>query len=203
MDIGARRAPQFSVLGSLFQRAEKALQRHFAASWGQLRKDARPEAGGAPEPVPLVRRLPLAVFRWHRSPRGVGAHHPHDAGEHGPVVVARPPRCRLLGREQRRDAVPFAVGQPCLGRCGRRCGAGGWCGRLVQRTPRGVAAGRNRLVTASPAGPSKAERPLLRGFAHGEDQPTHLRHREWDQAGVGAPFCPRSSCCAAWRRTTR
>ena len=182
---------------------EWSLQRHLASSWGQLGKDALPETGGAPEPVPLVGRLPLAVLLWHRSPRGSGAHHPQDADEHGPVVVGRPPRHGLLRWQHRRDTLPLGVGQPHLDRARRWCGAGGWWGRPAERAPRGVAAGSDRLVGPSPSGPTEPERPLLRGLAHGQDQPVHLRHRERDQAGVGAPFSPRSSCCAAWRRTTR
>jgi hypothetical protein len=181
----------------------RPLQRHFTSSRSQRGQDARPEAGGAPESVPLVRRLPLAVFRWQRSPGGAGAHHPQDASEHGPVVVARPSGRGLLGREQRLDPAPLGVGQLHLGGRGRRSSAGGRCGRSAERTPRGMAARGNRLVASPPSGPREPERPLLRGVAHGEDQPTHLWHRERDQAGVGAPFCPCSSCRAAWRMTTR
>ena len=105
---------------------EQPLQRHFASSLSQFCKDARPETGGTPEPVPLVGRLPRAVFRWHRPPRGAGAYHPQDAGEDGPVVVARPPGRWLLGREQRLDQAPLGVGQLCLGWCRQRSRAGGW-----------------------------------------------------------------------------
>ena len=97
-----------------------------------------PEAGGAPEPVPLVGRLPLAVFRWHRAPRGAGAHHPQDAGEHGPVVMARPPRRWLLGREQRRDRRHSASVNPASAAV-----AGG---------------GRRERVVASPGGACVARR---------------------------------------------
>jgi hypothetical protein len=41
-------------------------------------KDALPEAGGAPQPIALVRRLPLAARLGHRAPRGARAHHPED-----------------------------------------------------------------------------------------------------------------------------
>jgi hypothetical protein len=67
----------------------------------------------------------------------------------------------------------------------------------VERAPRGVAASGDCLVGPAPLRPREPEGPLLRGFAQGEDQPPHLRHRERDQAGVGAPFFARSSRCAA------
>src|SRR5215204_1015276 len=52
----------------LFQHANLSLQRHLATPLGQFCEDARPEAGGTPEPVPLVDRLPLAVFPGHCPP---------------------------------------------------------------------------------------------------------------------------------------
>ena len=114
-------------------------------------------------------------------------------------------------------------GRPVAGCCG---GSSGWTrchsasvssarprcggrrrGRVVRspvaRASRGVAAGGDRLVSPAPPRPAEPERPPLRGLAHGQHQPPHLRHRERDQAGIGAPFSPRSSRRAARRRTTR
>jgi hypothetical protein len=185
-----------SVRG-VFQHAGSSLQRHLGSSRGQLRKDAWPKAGGAPASVPLVGRLPLAVFRWHRPPRGVGAHHPEDAGEDGPMVMARSSGRGLLGREQRLNPAPLGVGQLHLGGCGRRSSAGGRCGRSAERVPRGMTARGNRLMGSAPARPREPEGPLRRGVAQGQDQPAHLRHRERDQARIGPPFSSRSSCWAA------
>ena len=192
-----------SCPAGLFQRAGLFLQRHLAFSFGQSLKEALPEAGGAPHPRALVGRFPRAVLPGHRPPGGLGAHHPQDAGEHRAVIVARPSPCRLLRREDRRDAMPLGVGQPRLDHWRWRSGAGGRWGLPAECATCGVRASGDRLVGPAPPRPPEPEGPALRGIAHGQDQPTHLWHRERDQTGVGAPFCPRSSCCAAWRMTTR
>src|SRR4051794_19090256 len=51
----------------LFQQAVLTLQRHFTFSFGQSLKDALPEAGGAPQPITRVDRLPLAALLRHRA----------------------------------------------------------------------------------------------------------------------------------------
>jgi hypothetical protein len=82
------------------------------------------------------------------------------------VVMARPPGRGLLRREQRLDQAPLGVGQLHLGRCGWRCGSGGWHGRPTKRVSRGVATGSDRLVGPSPARPAESERSLFHGFPH-------------------------------------
>ena len=157
--------------------AKWSLQRHFASSLGSVCKDARPEAGGAPEPVPLVGRLPLAVFRRHRAPRGAGAHHPQDAGEHGPVVVARPPRRRLLRREQRlrRGATRRRSAPPRPLRAAVRRGR-------VAGSPGGARAARRGSGRRPPGGPG-ATATSRAGTAAAP------RLRPW-RAPAGAPPAP-------------
>ena len=195
-----RQPPRFSDgagNGGRILSHKPSLQRHLVSCLGQRRNDALPQAGGAPQPIPFVRRLPFAVLLRHRPPRGPGAHHPQDAAEHGAVVVARSAFRRLLRWESGRNAEPLGGAESGIGRRGRRGSAGGRPGRSPIRPPRGGAAGGDRLVGPPPPRPVDPERPALRGVAHREHQPAHLRHRERDQAGNGTPLVPRSSARAA------
>ena len=202
------RGPPPKGLGSssrgVFQQAGSFPTATLRVPFGQSLKDALPEAGGAPAPIALVRRFPLAALLGHRAPRGPRAHHPQDAGEHGPVVMARSPGRWLLGRQQRlrpgatrrRSAPPRPLAD---GGAARARGRAAW--RDVRRTAwqRAATAWWARRHRDQPSRNDRrsAASPIA------SDQPAHLRHREGDQVGIGAPFCPHSSCRAAWRRTTR
>ena len=134
-------------------------------------------------PERTTQRMPASTVRWSWRGRPVAGCCGGSSGRTRCHSASVSPASAAAGLAARRG---WAAGPPV--------------GAL---RPRGVAAGGDRLVGPAPPRPAEPERPALRGFAHGEHQPPHLRHRERDQLGIGAPFCPRSSRRAAWRRTTR
>ena len=145
--------------------------------------DARPEAVLSPALVAAVDAAPRAEPAGQCPPGAAGPLHPEHRRHHAPMVVARPASWRPLRGEQRQHAPPVLLRQ--LRATARRPRG---CRRLrheehgrASRPARRVPPLGDRLVASPPARPSQPEREPLVRLSERQQQPAHLRRRQWDQ----------------------